>query len=294
MNIAMQIVVNGVISASIYLLVALGFSLIYTVTRFFHFAHAILFTAGAYFVFVFNVWLGFPLVVAILLAVAATALGGCLLELSIYRPLRRRDGSPLVLVLASLGIYLALQNVISLIFGDDTKSLRSEVVREGFSVLGARITAVQLVTVLVSVGLTVLVLLLLKKTGLGKAMRAVASDSELAYLSGIDSRRIILWTFAIGSALAGVAGILVALDVDMTPTMGMMPLMLGIVIMYIGGVGSLPGIVIGALLLATTQQVAVWYIGSQWQDPVAFLLLLLFLLFRPAGIFGRPEAATTV
>lgn len=290
----MQISVNILIAASTIFLMALGFSLIYTVTRFFHFAHAILFTAGAYFAFVFNVWMGFPLVLAILLAVAATALGGCLLELSIYRPLRRRDGSPLVLLLASLGIYIALQNVISLIFGDDTKTLRSEVVREGLNILGARITPIQLVTVLASVGLMALVLLLLKKTELGKAMRAVASDAELACLSGIESQRIILWTFAIGSALAGVAGILVALDVDMTPTMGMMPLMLGIVALYIGGVGSLPGIAIGAVLLATAQQVAMWYIGSAWQDPVAFLLLLLFLLFRPVGIFGRPVATASV
>ncbi len=290
----MQISVNILIAASTIFLMALGFSLIYTVTRFFHFAHAILFTAGAYFAFVFNVWMGFPLALAILLAVAVTALGGCLLELSIYRPLRRQGGSPLVLLIASLGTYIALQNVISLIFGDDTKSLRSNVVREGFNILGARITAVQLVTVLASVGLMVLVLLLLKKTELGKAMRAVASDAELACLSGIESRRVILWTFAIGSALAGVAGILVALDVDMTPTMGMMPLMLGIVALYIGGVGSLPGIAVGALLLATAQQVAVWYIGSAWQDPVAFFLLLLFLLFRPVGIFGRPEATATV
>ena len=290
----MQISVNILTAASTIFLMALGFSLIYTVTRFFHFAHAILFTAGAYFVLVFNVWMGLPLVVAVFLAIVATALGGCLLELSIYRPLRRRDSSPLVLLLASLGTYIALQNVISLIFGDDTKTLRSEVVREGLNILGARITPIQLVTVLASVGLMVLVLLLLKKTELGKAMRAVASDAELACVSGIESQRIILWTFAIGSALAGVAGILVALDVDMTPTMGMMPLMLGIVALYIGGVGSLPGIAIGALLLATAQQVAVWYIGSAWQDPVAFLLLLLFLLFRPVGIFGRPVATASV
>lgn len=290
----MQILINILVAASTIFLMALGFSLIYTVTRFFHFAHAILFTASAYFTFAFSRWMDLPLALAILLAVTTTAIAGCLIELSIYRPLRRRNGSPLVLLIASLGTYIALQNVISLIFGDDTKTLRSSVVQEGYNIFGARITAIQLVTVLASVGLMVLISLLLKKTDLGKAMRAVASDVELASLSGIESHRIILWTFVIGSALAGVAGILVALDVDMTPTMGMMPLMLGIVALYIGGVGSLPGIAIGSLLLATAQQVAVWYIGSVWQDPVAFFLLLLFLLFRPVGIFGRPEATATV
>jgi branched-chain amino acid transport system permease protein len=118
-------------------------------------------------------------------------------------------------------------------------------------------------------------------------MRAVASDSELAKLSGIKSDRIILISFAIGSALAGIAGILVALDVDMTPTMGMNMLLMGVVAMIIGGVGSIRGIVLGSLLLATAQNLAVWYISSQWMDASAFVLLLIFLLFKPEGFMGK-------
>jgi branched-chain amino acid transport system permease protein len=125
-------------------------------------------------------------------------------------------------------------------------------------------------------------------------MRAVANDSELASLSGIDSDRVILWAFAIGSALAGVAGILIALDVDMTPTMGMDALMIGVVAVIIGGANSIPGIALGALLLGLAQQFGVWYISSQWQDAIAFVILLVFLLFRPQGFMGRKVKKASV
>ena len=118
-------------------------------------------------------------------------------------------------------------------------------------------------------------------------MRAVANDPELASVSGIDSGKVILLTFALGSALAGVAGILVAFDVDMIPTMGMNALMMGVVAVIIGGVGSIPGIALGSLLLGMAQHLGVWFISSQWQDAIAFAILLIFLLFRPQGFLGK-------
>ena len=125
-------------------------------------------------------------------------------------------------------------------------------------------------------------------------MRAVANDSELARVAGIESDKIILLTFALGSALAGIAGILVALDVDMTPTMGMNALMMGVVAVIIGGVGSIPGIALGALLLGMAQHLGVWFISSQWQDAIAFVILLLFLLFRPQGFLGKKVKTATL
>ena len=122
---------------------------------------------------------------------------------------------------------------------------------------------------------------------MGKAMRAVANDPELANISGIDSNRVILLTFAIGSALAGIAGILVALDVDMTPTMGMNALMMGVVAVIIGGVGSIPGVALGALLRGTAQHLGVWEISSKWQDAIAFIILFIFLLLKPEGFLGK-------
>lgn len=209
------------------------------------------------------------------------------MELSVYRPLRHKGASALILLLASLGIFIVLQNVISMVFGDDIKSIRSAVVEEGINILGARITPIQIIIISISLLLLAFCFFFLKYTKIGQAMRAVANDPELANSSGIESDRVILFTFALGSALAGTAGILVALDVDMTPTMGMSALMMGVVVVIIGGVGSIPGIAMGALLLGMAQHLGVWKIGSQWQDAIAFAILLIFLLFRPQGFLGK-------
>lgn len=283
----LQILVYALLSSAEITLVAVSFSLIYSLTQFFHFAHAALFTFGAYFCLLFKVYLGLPMWLAVLLAVGCSAVLGCLMDVAVYRRLRRRKASPMILLLASLGMYIVLQNVVSMVFGDDTKSIRSGEVREGLNVFGARITPIQIGIILTSVVLVVAVAVLLKKTKFGKAIRAVANDPELAGLSGIESRRVILWTFALGSALAGIAGILVALDVDMTPTMGMNALMMGVVAVVIGGVGSVSGVAMGALLLGLAQHLGVLKISSQWQDAIAFVILFLFLMIRPEGFLGK-------
>jgi len=219
---------------------------------------------------------------------------GCLIDSFIYRPLRHKGSSPLVLLLASLGIYIVLQNVISMVFGDDAKTIRFGIVKEGINILGARITPVQITIIAVSLFLLLCCFFFLKYTKMGQAMRAVANNPELARISGIESDRVILSTFALGSALAGIAGILVALDVDMTPTMGMNALMMGVVAVIIGGVGSMPGIALGALLLGMAQHLGVWKISSQWQDAIAFVVLLMFLLFRPQGFLGKKIKKATI
>ncbi|MCK5128168.1 MAG: branched-chain amino acid ABC transporter permease [candidate division Zixibacteria bacterium] len=289
-----QIIVNSLIACCFYFLVALGFSVIYSTVNFFHFAHGIVFTAGAYFVFLFTQWLGMPLWISIVLGIAFGAILGCLMEILVYRPFHNRGSSGLVLLLASLGMYILLQNVISMAFGDNTQSIRTGTVQEGINILGARITPIQIITIGVSIVLVIALSAFLKVTRIGKSMRAVANDPELANISGIHSNRVILWAFAIGSALAGLAGILVALDVDMTPTMGMNALMMGVVAVIIGGVRSIPGIALGALLLATAQHLGAWYIGSQWQEAIAFVVLVLFLLFRPEGFMGKKIKSATV
>lgn len=289
-----QIAVNALFSASVILLMAMGFSVIFTVTRFFHFAHGIIFTSAAYFAFFFTSWMGLPLFFSLLLAIISTALLGLLIEITIYRQLRRNNSSPLVLLLASLGIYIVLQNVISIVFGDDTKSIRSGMVMEGFEILGAWITPIQVATIISSLVLLSLLVLLLKGTKLGRSMRAVANDPELADVCGINSERIILWTFCIGSTLAGIAGVLTALDVDMTPTMGMSPLMLGVVAVIIGGAGNIFGISLGALLLAFAQQFGIWHLGSQWQEMTAFAILIIFLLLKPEGFMGKKVKSASV
>lgn len=282
-----QLILNTIIASSIYTLIGIGFAVIYRTVRFFHFAHGLVYAAAAYFTYLFHKLFSFPVYIAIPLAIALASILGCGMEIAVYRPLRRKYASPMVLLLASLGMYIVLQNTISMIFGDDTKSIRSGVVREGLPVFGARITPIQILIIGTSILLVIAVALWLKYAKMGKAIRAVANDPELAEISGIDSDMVILWIFAIGSALAGVAGILVAMDVDMTPTMGMNALMMGVVAVIIGGVGSIPGVALGALLLGLAQHLGVWKISSQWQDAIAFVILFVFLLVRPQGFLGR-------
>lgn len=289
-----QTLINILFSSSTLILVALSFSIIYQVTKFFHFAHAVVFTAGAYFTFLFNQLLGWSLIIAIPIAVVCTSILGCLMELLIYKPLRKKKSSSLILLLASLGIYIVLQNIISIVFGDDTKSIRTWPVAEGLDVLGARITPVRIIIIISSIVFLTLVTIYLTLAKNGRAIRAVANDSELANISGINSNKVILTSFAMGSAIAGIAGILVSLDLDMTPTMGMNALMMGVVTMIIGGVGSVWGIVFGALLLASAQNLGAWYLSSQWQDAIAFAILLFFLLFKSEGFFGMKHKKATI
>jgi branched-chain amino acid transport system permease protein len=191
------------------------------------------------------------------------------------------------MLVASLGLYIVMQNLISFYFTDATKSLRSNVLIQTFQIGGARITSIQGCMILASIIAVTLLLLSLQKTRLGIAMRATGIDPELANVVGVDSNRIILASFALGSWLAGVTGILVALDVDMTPVMGMGALMLGVVAAIIGGVDNLLGVALGALLLGLAQNFGIWKLGSQWQDAIAFIVLLVFLLIKPEGFLGR-------
>ncbi len=290
----MQIGLNILHSASIVALIATGFALIFWTTRFFHFAHAIIFTAGAYLVFAFKGKVGLPMALAIPLGLVGAAILGCLLDLLIYRPLRNKKASPLILLLVSLGLYILLQNLVSMLFGDDTKVIRSGEIREGIHILGAQLTSIQLTTIVTGLFLLCMTRLFLKKTKLGRSIRAVASDPVLAELSGIGSNTIILTVMAIGSFLAGMAGILVALDVDMTPTMGMQPLMLAVVATIIGGTRNVWGIALASFMLAAAQQCAAWMIGSQWQDFTAFILLLVFLLGKPKALMGEDSSKNAV
>lgn len=290
----MQLVVNILVTGSQVILVAVGFSLIFCTARFFHFAHGIILASGAYLAFLLFGLLSMPLSVSIALSVALCAAVGYLIELGIYRPLRSKGSSELVFLLASLGIYIVLQNALSMYFGDATKTLRSDTVTEGFKVLGARITSVQSISILSSLTLVGVLSLFLNKTKIGISIKATANDPDLASVSGISPKKVFACVFCIGSALAGVAGLLVAFDVDMTPTMGMNPLMLGVVAVIIGGTNSIPGIALGALLLAVAQHLGAWYVGSEFQDGIVFVILILFLLFRPEGFFGKKVRSAAV
>lgn len=289
-----QTLTNSIVSASTYLMYAYSFWLLYSVRRVLYFTHAMAITAGAYFTLASRQLLGLPLSYSICIGILLTAALGCAMHIVFYTTLRNRGASLLVQMLASIGIYVVLQNAVSMSCGDELRSIRSHTIQEGFSIMGARLTAIQAVTACVSVASACTLWLILKKTRIGRAVRSVSSNPALADVCGINSDSVMLCAFAGGSAVAGLAGVLFALDMDMRPTMGLNALMMGVVAVIIGGVNSIPGIAMGALLLALAQHFGAWLLGSQWQDAIAFAVLVLFLCVRPQGFCGREVESAAV
>lgn len=282
-----QVLTNAIVAASVYAMVGISFTLIYRVAGFINFSHAAVVVSGPYCVFLLGTvlglrsWLTYPLAIF-----GATSIGIALWQ-CLYRPMKRSGASPLVMLLASLGAYVCIQNLFSLVFGDETRSIRPVDVFQVVVWHGVRVTTIQITTVLVSLLVVTLLVLFLRTSRLGISMRAVAENSQLAETVGIDAEKVIAVGFILGSLIAGLAGILVALDVDMTPRMGMNMLMMGVVAATVGGVESIGGVALGALLLALARNFGAWTFSSQWQDAIVFVVLLAFLLIRPRGFLGK-------
>jgi len=281
-----QVVLNTLISTASIALVASGFSIIYATGRFFHFAHGAVFATAGYCVYLCTEIGGWPLGLSLPTGIAAGTGLGLLMELCVYRPLRRKRASRLVLLLSSLGLLIVLQNTISLAFGDGTKILWVSGSWESFPVWEGRLTAVQAFAIVGSAALSGTLLGMIGLTRLGRTMRAVAEDRDLAWIVGVDCDQTILLSMGLGSLLAATAGTLVALDTGCSPMMGFSVLFLGVVAAVVGGVGSASGAIWGALLVATVQNLGALVFPTQWQDAIVFSVLILFLLLRPQGITG--------
>lgn len=283
----MQVLLNILLSWLLYLLVGLSFSFIYLTTKFFHLAHAAIITLSAFFVFLFINKFSIPFSVSIILAIAAASLIGICCEVLVYHPMRNKNAPSFAYLVASIGLYTVLQNCISLYFGDDTKTLNTNDIMLGHQFMGAYITTIQIITILVSIILFVSMYLLYNHTNLGKQIRAVSENAELANIYGISSDKIILICFGFGSGLGAIAGILSAYDTNLTPTMGFNLLLYGVVAMIIGGVRSFRGLLLGSLLVASAQNLVSYYLDSKWMDAVTYIILIVFLLWKPLGFSGK-------
>jgi branched-chain amino acid transport system permease protein len=285
-----QVLANGVVAGCTYALVAIGFGLIFRVCGFFHLAHGAVFTVAAYSAYLFTIVAGWNPWLSLPFAVIVAAAVGMAIEAVIYMPMRRLGATPLTLLIASLGLMVAIQNAISLIAGDGTKRLRSGEVREGFAILGAHLTAIQLMIIGTSVLLSALVVAWVQRSRFGKIMRAVACDSGLARVVGISVVHVNLIAFGVGSALAGTAAVLLSYDTDLTTTIGFKAVLMAIVAVIAGGTGSVSGSLWGGLLVGIVQHFGVWRLPTQWQDAIVFSVLIVFLLFRREGVLGGPLA----
>ncbi len=286
MSIIVQLLINGIIAGSIYALIASGFSLIYSVAKFMHFAHGSVVTVSAFFLFLLVGILKFPFALGAILTVVFGALLGLLINLVCYKPLRNRKATNAVLLIASLALFIFFQSLMIALFGADIKTIRRGAISTGINIFGGIITELQIIIVIVSVVLLVLLWLFMKKTKIGKAMRAVADNKEVAQTVGINPEKIYNITFIVGSAIAGIAAVLIALEQNIEPNMGFSLIIKGFTGSIIGGISSVPGAVLGSYLLGLVENLGIWYLPSGYKDAIAFFLLFIFLLIRPQGILG--------
>jgi len=289
-----QLLLNGIIAGSIYALIAIGFTVIYRTVKFFHFAHGIVYTAGAYFAYTLIISLHLNFALSFFLAIALAAILGVAIDRLVYYPLRQQKASNLIFLLASFGVVIFIQNLIQLIYGAQILTIRTGPIKEGHHFLGAVITDIQILILAVSIILMIFLWLFIQKTKLGKAMRAVSDDPIAANVVGINPERIIRSSFAIGSALAGVAGILISFETNIEPTMGFSALLKGIIASIIGGIGSIPGAVLGGFFLGLAENLGIWKISAGWKDCIAFAILIIFLLLRHRGILGNKTEKKTI
>ncbi|MEX2206759.1 MAG: branched-chain amino acid ABC transporter permease [Myxococcota bacterium] len=293
----LQQLLNGITWGSIYALVALGYTMVYGVLKLINFAHGEVYMVGAMLGYYAAHGLGVaatPSLGALLVVMLAAMLGcgllGALLERVAYRPLR--GAGRLAPLITAIGVSLLLQNAGQLVFGADPKFfptlLRSEeLVRVG----GIAVSNIQVAVLVTAVALMAGLQYVVQRTRFGRAMRAVSYDAPAAALMGVPVDRVILGTFVLGSMLAAAAGILVGLsNPKIDPLMGLMPGLKAFVAAVLGGIGSVPGAMVGGLLLGVIETLVTGYLSSTYRDAIAFVILVLILLVRPTGLFGAPQA----
>jgi branched-chain amino acid transport system permease protein len=288
----LQQLVNGLSLGSIYALIALGYTMVYGVLRLINFAHGDVYMVGAYVGYYLSRRLQGkePSIVSALLvmlgSMIACALLGMLIERLAYRPVRRE--ARLTLLITAIGVSLFIENVAQLVFGPDPKFFPSLAPRASFVVAGVRLTSEQITVIAVSVLLMLLMRFFILKTRTGKAMRAVSFSLDAARLMGISTDRIIAITFALGSALAAAAGVLIGMQIPkIDPLMGIPYGLKAFVAAVLGGIGSIPGAVLGGLLIGMSEVMVVGYLSASYRDAIAFGILILVLLVRPQGLLGR-------
>jgi len=283
-EIATQLIINGIIAGAIYALVASGFSLIYSVTKFMHFAHGAVLAAAGYFLYTFAVQIGLNFWISVVVTLFFTCVLGEVMNRFTYKTLRKRKASGAVLLIASIALMTLVNALILAIWGADVKTIKA--INPVYDFMGARITAIQIAIIIVASLLLLILWYLMKKTRLGKAMRAVSDNKDIAQTVGINPEKIYTFTFIIGSFLAGVAGILIGMEQNLYPQMGVSLVIKGFTGAVIGSLTSVPGAILGSIILGLAENIGIWWIPTGYKSAIAFVLLFIFLLFKPTGLLG--------
>ncbi|WP_445489085.1 branched-chain amino acid ABC transporter permease [Niallia sp. 03133] len=281
-----QQLVNGISLGSIYALIALGYTMVYGIIKLINFAHGDVFMVGAFIGFFAITGWGLGFFPALLIAMAASAIFGVLIERIAYK--RLRNATRIAALITAIGVSLLIEYGVIYFRGAQLETYPSVLPTTKFNVFGAQISSKSLLILGVSVLLMIILQFIVHKTKTGKAMRAVSQDMDAARLMGINVDRTISATFAIGSALAGAAGVIFgAYYTKIEPLMGVIPGLKAFVAAVLGGIGIIPGAMVGGLLLGVVETVVSALGYSLWRDAAAFIILILILIFRPAGIFGK-------
>lgn len=281
-----QTLISGLSLGSIYALIALGYTMVYGIAKMLNFAHGDIIMIGAYAGIVTVNQLGLPPIVAVIVSVVICAGLGMLIEFLAYKPLRQAP--PLSVLITAIGVSYLLQNLALIIFGSQQKAYPSLIELSNFTVGGVTVDGISVLTLLMTALIMVVLSFFINKTKLGKAMRAVSEDKNAASLMGISVNRTITLTFAIGSVLAAFASIFYGMSyVYIKPTTGAMPGIKAFTAAVFGGIGSIPGAMLGGILLGMIEQFSKTYISTLWADAIVFGVLVLVLVVKPTGLLGK-------
>lgn len=281
--------INGISLGSVYALIALGYTMVYGIAKMLNFAHGDVIMVGGFTCYTVCSTMGLHPVLGVIISVVVCTLLGIVIERIAYKPLRMA-ASPLAVLITAIGVSYLLQNVALLIFGANAKSFTSVVNMESVKLADGQITisGVTIVTIVTCIVIMIALMLFINKTKLGQAMLAVSEDKGAAQLMGINVNATICLTFAIGSALAAIAGVLLCSAYpSLTPYTGSMPGIKAFVAAVFGGIGSVPGAFIGGVLLGVIQIFSQAYISSQMADAIVFAVLIVVLLVKPTGLLGK-------
>ena len=284
MDLFLQLLVNGIVNGSHYALLGIGFGLIFGTTNIVHFAYGPVYTLAAYVAWAAATFLGLPVPLAALVGVAAAAAAGVLSYLGLYRPFVVRQAPTFVVLIASLGLFILLENAIAILFGTDKKVV--EGYSAGIHFIGpAFFTDIHIYQLLGLVLIGGALALFLRLTSYGKAIQAMTDNAEMARVIGIDTVKVSVLVFALGSAISAVPAVLILLRDGALPNMGFIAVFVAFLAVVVGGVGSIKGAVLGGFLLGLVENVGMWQIPTEWQSTIAFVVLFLVLLVRPQGLF---------
>lgn len=284
----LQLLINGLQLGAIYALTAVGFALIFGSTKVFHVAHGAAFTLAGYLFWWSVTALKWHWAAGVLLAVAVVVAFGVFMERCIYRPIQRHEGAFFTVFIASFGMQIIVQNLVGTVFGRGFETVTVELSRAVEIAPGLFVAPIAGVAIGVALALFLGLNLFLSRTQVGTGLRALSDNPDLVRIFGLEPSRLAQVAFGLGSALVVPAAALTAMSQGINPGIGAHIMLISIAATIVGGIGSLKGAAYGGMLLGLAESLAVWKLDPQWSEAVTFVILFVFIIFRPAGFMGRP------